>query len=421
MTQLAIDPLQLDIPFLNQCSALFDENFGVFSEMTLDKNHLMGRTCYIAITRMRDTRLLGAQSAMGQGGSFSRARACSRALGEAVERTSSATRKRPGDLFGTYDELKEKHTLIDPITFPRRKRDALLPDGMRNISRNSMLAWTQAVDLASGKQVHIPSVYAFMPHMRRREEDWVEFAFSSGLAGGASREAANLSGILELAERDAFSLTWLFKRETGALPSDVTARLEQRFPALQHGVVLHNISNDLGIPAVLAVYLGNSPELPRLAMGAAAELTFEAAAEKALEELAGCMHFGRKLLIGKAKPIASPEDIKNFHDHAQYWIHHSEPEIIDWLSRPGKAIIHNEKFSNAAEIVAAWAKKNRQVYCVDLTIPEYESLGLYVSRVVVPSLQPLWVMNGLEHLESPRITELGLHDAKSNPYPHPFP
>jgi ribosomal protein S12 methylthiotransferase accessory factor len=424
MSQVAICPLELGIPFVEQNLSLFDANFGVFSEMDIERNHLLGRSFYSAITRIRDTRRLGPTGSMGQGGGITRERACCRALGEAIERTSSHYRPRPGDLFGSFNELHKQHPLVDPLRFPRRTVGTFLLPNMTHLSRDSMLRWTEAENLSTGEKAYLPSTYVYMPHTFAPDEHWVEFSLSSGLASGATEETATLSGMLELAERDAFSLAWLRMADTAPLPAPLLQKLHRLFPAFDRGVHLHDISNDLGIPVVLATFLGAQPDMPQLAMGAAASETLEAAALKSLEELAGCMHYGYKILQAKTPPIASPEEIQDFHDHARYWLHHFEPDIAAWLSHNRRESAPTISFRNSTDIIEHWRRLGKEVYRVKLTIPEYEQLGLHIVRIVMPELQPLWVKHGFAQLETTRIDELrkrGDWPSVLNPHPHPFP
>ncbi len=424
MTQLALAPMQLGIPFLRQCEPLFDENFGIFSEVNLEKNNFLGVTCYNALVRMRDSRVFGARGSMGQGGGFSRARACSRALGEAIERTSSSYRAREDDLFGSFEELSSSYPLLNPELFPRRAVDAPVLSGMLRFEKTSRVCWTKVQNVLSNQMFYAPAAFVYMPHSLRAGEDWIEFATSSGLAGGATIEDATVSGLMELAERDAFSLFWLGMRESASLPNSLIEKLKQRIPVLNYGVVLHDISNDLGVPVVLAIFEGREKGLPRLAVGAGAALTLETAAEKALEELSGCVHFGYKMCKLGTKPIASVSEIKSFHDHAFYWVHHEDSEILEWLSHPGKAKSQAKSFESVTEVMEAWALVNKPVYRVDVTIPEYKEFNLCVVRVLAPALQPLWVMVGFEYLDSPRLLELckkELMPKNFNSRPHPFP
>lgn len=70
--------------------------------------------------------------------------------------------------------------------------------------------------------------------------------------------------------------------------------------------------------------------------------------------------------------------------------------------------------------------KHHEHYYVDITVPEAKKAGLFVVKVIVPKLQPLYLDEGYPYLGGERLRQIPLILDKQvrirrlNNVPHPF-
>lgn len=148
------------------------------------------------------------------------------------------------------------------------------------------LDWIAARDAHSQTQVWIAADQALIGRCERGDETAIAYATTTGCATGPNAEAARLSAVLEVLERDAIGLWWYSERRARACP-----------PEILHDVpVLHDflttraritrfldISTDLSGPVIAAVSWDTGGG--RVAIGFAARAQPPVAARQAAIEL----------------------------------------------------------------------------------------------------------------------------------------
>lgn len=159
--------------------------------------------------------------------------------------------------YGSYEDLRWSHRLVEPAELPRYEDGAYTP--------HTPLLWVEGDDLmASGEgaaRAWVPFELAHLNYALPAPSGTGCFAASSnGLASGNSRLEAVCHALTEVIERDAATLWHLMDDEaqetTRIDPATVAAPLCRamldRFAAAGVGVGLWNLTSDLGIPAFLA-------------------------------------------------------------------------------------------------------------------------------------------------------------------------
>jgi YcaO-like protein with predicted kinase domain len=158
----------------------------------------------------------------------------------------------------------------------------------------SQLSWEEVTNVQNGSVKLIPSDLVWMvPRIKDQPLMYLQMG-SNGLASGASREDAILSGLYEILERDAWTLHQFLLDNCGVLPNrtpltDLTPRLEaivRKIEAAGIKVHLFDLTNDYRIPVFSAVMVDLSGNVAGTFGGFGCHLNAEIAAIRAITETA---------------------------------------------------------------------------------------------------------------------------------------
>jgi ribosomal protein S12 methylthiotransferase accessory factor len=198
---------------------------------------------------------------------------------------------------------------------------------------------------------------------------------TNGCAAGKTLDAATLSSLLELIERDAVALWWYnrVRRPGISLASLRSTRIQSALDAA-HDCKLHvdvlDITTDFEVPVCVAVA---TSERPGIAMGMAAHPDPERCVWKALAEMSVAMAH-----------LSSPTGGRH------YWLEESRIEQFKQLKPKDCETRWTEasqpQAPNLPAILERAQRLGLDVLRVDLTRPE---LQIPVARVLVPGLRPL--------------------------------
>lgn len=233
-------------------------------------------------TSIRPTAAIGAVTVY-TGKGFTEKEAEVSAIMEAIERYS-AEPDRERIKSGSYRELKRRMNLLDP-------RDLIIPP-LKSYSEDDIIEWVDGFSIVSGKERYVPAEAAFHPYSRRNQ---LFRTNTNGLAVGNSKEEAIYHAMMEVIERDAWSLFEAGKisgREINLSPDALS-----KFPMVKAlvtkmrssgiKVFAKDITSDVGVPTVAAAIddeLTRDPAL--LSLGVGTHLMPEIAAVRALTEAA---------------------------------------------------------------------------------------------------------------------------------------
>jgi ribosomal protein S12 methylthiotransferase accessory factor len=254
--------------------------------------------------------------------------------------------------------------------------------------------WMVAQSIADRRSVRFPAELVLRrPASRRKARRETE---SAGVGAGPTREAATLSGLLEVIERDAIALWW-----HGGVPArTVGAELidNPEFESFMSGLRgdssriwwLLDITTDLGVPAYAA--LSAEWDGRAVVAGFSAGLDAGAATRDAILEMCQ-MELAQEMAL--AKHARNGEDALSSQD--RLWIARARdlslvaaPQLLAQApARPVNGLpIAGDPLTAIVERLRARAL---DAYVVDLT---REDLAIPVVRVIVPGLQstrPDWV------------------------------
>jgi ribosomal protein S12 methylthiotransferase accessory factor len=365
---------------------------------------------------------------------------------------------------------------LDPRTLGMHEDEVYdqIPHLYRPFTEESVCNWVWAYSLTAGDPVLVPESCAYFWTLNRPDPVFLADT-TNGCALGSSLEEAILYGILEVAERDAFLLTWHSRMPADAIDLEAS---DDREPAITSAAItqatgyrvsLFDITTEFGIPCVWAMAThprlsdgGLLPGTDELALFCAAgsHLTPERAALSALVELGPQLVDAIKRFPARradaAAYLACPDQVRTIFDHAVAFGDPRAYPRLDFLTRgvPGVRLpaaaplpparsrplaeVGRERMwpANAdlredlLEMLDRFRSENMAVIVVNQTGPEHQAVGLHCVRVLIPGTLPLTYGHRRRRLRNlPRLltaprrlgrAETPLSAADINQLPHPF-
>lgn len=335
----------------------------------------------------------------------------------------------------------------------------------RPFTEESVGNWVWGYSLTTGNPVLVPECCAYFWTLNRPDRAFLADT-TNGCALGSCLEEAIVYGILEVAERDAFMLTWHSKMPARAIDLDAA---DDREPAITAAAITHatgyrvslfDTTTEVGIPCVWAMAThprlgdgigrgGLPPATDEIALFCAAgsHLSPERAALSALLELGPQLVDAIKRFPAQSADAAGyldcPDKVRTMFDHA---VAFGDPRAYERLSfltdtsarpRSLQSVGQERPWPASAdlredllEMVDRYRRENMEVIVVDQTGPEHRALGLHCVRVIIPGTLPLTYSHWRRRLRNlPRLltvpqrlghTEAPLSVADINQLPHPF-
>jgi ribosomal protein S12 methylthiotransferase accessory factor len=200
------------------------------------------------------------------------------AIMEAVERFSAEY--NGSDLVAcSFWRLKDSFKVLDP--------SMLIVPWQRHYSEGDELEWAKGVSLTRGGEVLVPAEAVFHPYARANQ---LFRTNTNGLAAGNVMEEAVLHALMELVERDAWSLFEVDPArsrdlELAGCSCEPLKKALQMLDAASIKISLKDISSDVGITTIAAALDDEVTKDPALlSLGVGTHLMPEIAALRALTE-----------------------------------------------------------------------------------------------------------------------------------------
>jgi ribosomal protein S12 methylthiotransferase accessory factor len=354
-------------------------------------------------------------------------------VGEACERYAMHYVAPADELFATEDELPCEPIPCDELVLHSREQYARPGFRFEPYRRGVRRHWAPAVELGRKREVFVP-VELFSGVHSSGNDAQICGSYSTGCAAGPTYERALRGGLYEVVERDAFMFYWMTRASPPALslqrlrpflPSSLEVLMD--FPRVD--IALRWLRTDVALPCIGCFV---RPAHGRgFAVGAACHCDWRIAAEKALVEAFHTLNWTVDLDRWRKAPLPVNE-VADFPDHVRFYL---EPERHDDLQflvsgnddgTDAFLAAFGESVPTLAESVDGLAKLGYRTVAVDRTGEDLESVGVYVTHVIVPGLQPLHVGLGIEHCDTRRLETLCAKLAVRMPEnlnlsPHPFP
>ena len=166
------------------------------------------------------------------------------AIMEGIERYSAEVPEGAELRIDRYEEVRRDATVLDPLLL-------VLP---RNADPMMPIPWVEGYDLLQEEEVMVPASAVFHPLPAKYSQ--LFRTSTNGLASGNTLEEAVFHALMEVIERDAWSLAEA-SRNTGPrvtrINGDLPGDLLSRFESAEVEVRVKDITSDLCIPTFAAV------------------------------------------------------------------------------------------------------------------------------------------------------------------------
>ena len=393
-------------------------------------------------------RLPGLSSVSTPGGTgFDREGAALPAVFEAVERYCGAFVDPAREVFRAAGG-DDRFLCGDALPLYSARQHAAPGFPFRPLDAAAEVHWTPARALAGGAERWVPSLTVHVPYQPRPGEALHTLSTSTGMACGATPAAAALSGLLEVAERDAFMIMWLNRLSMPRLRVDPASRLGRELGALRatmgpHELHFVDLTGDIDIPVVLCLLerpLGGGAG-PAVTVGASANPCAEVAARKAAFEALG--QYLRLVEIHAAGapafcPAADFGNVDSFELHNLVYTDPGAAAALRFITASpieralpaAPTCAARDPAAALADCVARFRARGLDPLCVDLTTRDVRELGLAALKIIVPGAVAMAGHHRYPLLGSPRLyriaCELGhrarpaTHDDLNLDWPHPF-
>lgn len=375
---------------------------GLFKEVKQDLQSPIG-ACSVELS----TRWGRREPAIGRGRTYRSSRTV--AVLEGLERYAGLHRGgRRAPVRASYAEVADR--AIDPRRFGSHPPESYRSPGFRyrEFDPDTVVDWVWAYSFRNRDRVLVPERTAFWGP---RHDGEVSFAYntSNGCALGNSAEEAILHGLREVAERDAFLLTWyrkltlpeVFLDEADAELGDLLrkARLYTGFEFRAF-----NATMEYGMPSFWLVAENTAERGPRILAGAGAHPDPVQAIAGGLYELIGSVlatvhGYERRRPDGLAM-LADPNLITRMEDHSlvgalpeardrfAFLLDTDHPSIrlsdLPDVTRP-----EPDLRADLDRAITGVLAAGLDVLVVDHTMPELRRSGLHCVRVLVPGTVPI--------------------------------
>jgi ribosomal protein S12 methylthiotransferase accessory factor len=329
-----------------------------------------------------------------------------KAVGEALERYAAGVYRAEAFERAPAPEVE---TPVAPDAF-------VLPgEGYPNPDPDEPIRWVPGEDLRTGESVSLPAEFVRFPPPERRHKP----SITTGLGLGTSGTGALLSGLYETIERDATMLAWYSTIEPVGLAVDAPGfeTLRRRARAENLSVTPLLVTADVDVP-VVSTAVHREDAWPRFAVGSAADLDPNAAAEGAL-----CEALQNWMELREMGPEGANEEVTAIGRYADFPREAREFVSVD-ADLPAESVGPESIPGGETELEALLDRVDDaglSAYAARVTTRDVETAGFEVVRVLVPEAQPLFTGDryfGERARTVPR--EMGYRPRLDRP-PHPYP
>lgn len=381
--------------------------------------------------------------------SFSYAESEMTAILEGLERYCGITpRRKRTVIYDSYNQLAE-HALDPAKVGLYAKEQYAHPDfPFEPFDPDLPMDWVWGYSLVQQRSILVPESLAY--YSSGFGGGFVQEG-SNGCALGGSLEEAILYGIMEVAERDSFLMTWYAQLPVPRLDpysaNDQELRLmvERLRAVAGYDVHLFNMTMENGIPSIWALAKSDNPGKINLICAAGAHLDPVRAAKSAIHELAGRLLFLQEKFDSDLELVKQMLDdpflVLQMEDHAMlYGLPQAEERLQFLLDGQRPLRTFDEEFKHRArhtdltndlkDTIEVFRRLQLDVIAVDQSSMETLRNGLHCVKVLIPGMLPMTFghhlrrLTGLERvLQVPM--QLGyaqepLTASQLNTHPHPF-
>ena len=426
-----------------------DAQSGLIRALTKDTGNL----CANFVVKL--TVQAGQRTEVGVGRSLDFEQSYVNALAEALERYGGL---RSGDqrtaICSSFRELGEQ--ALNPRVLGLPSQEQYPGSSYVEYTDDLVFNWVWGYSFQAQRPILIPEQCVYYGVQSSPREQRFLYEISNGCALGGCLEEAILYGMLEIAERDAFLLTWYTQMPAPRIDPHsardplIDLLLERIYYTTGYTIHIFNITLEQNVPCfwVMAVDEQWRPGMPHAVCGAGSHLDPEKALVNALQEIGPILQQQIDLYPRerqRALPmLEDPSLVTGMSDHA---LLNSLPEAFERLeflyhtphqqtfeeafpeyfnAQPGSDLLEDLN-----GLITRYARTGIDTLVVDQTKAEHRLGNFRCVKVLMPGMLPMTFghqnrrLIGLHRLftlpRAPGYRSGILEAADINPHPHPFP
>ncbi|HEC2228749.1 TPA: YcaO-like family protein, partial [Staphylococcus delphini] len=346
----------------------------------------------------------------GSGGDIYKDAAKFKSQAEALERYSSCVYSDNQFILSSYNDLDDY--ALDLNRIPKVSFNEEKNGWIKRPSNDDKIRWVRGFSVTNNKTIWVPAImtYLYIPPLET-ERFWLPI--STGCAIHEDYDKAIISGINEVIERDAISLTWLLERSLPKLsycnPDEISRKyIDMTFSNQFINTKFYNATTDLGIPTLYCYQRAYHNNKVHNMVVCSTELDPVIAYRKILREAAS-LRIG---LQNSSVKRENPSDFIDVMDGALYMAKANEQSHFNFLESNQTIDISNIKNLSTGNsksdlnlLIETLKNKGHEVIVIDLTCDEVMRSKLKSVRVIIPSLMPLSFSYKSRFLGTQRIKE----------------
>jgi len=333
----------------------------------------------------------------------------------------------------------EKRAMLAPerfVSFSSAHRNA---DRRKQLRDDASYQWIRARSLVSGNALFIPAQVASGVKLDH-DEPLIRDRNTNGLATFPTKDGAELAGMLELIERDAYLILWLNRLSAPRIALEALRAREPKIDAVlrtlaRYRMRLHAVQMPTDAPthAILAVIEDETGHAPRFSVGLKAHRDLSRAVEKAaLEALRARSGVRRAPSVAGAEQRETPVDRIGHRERLYYWADPAHADELSFLIEGAEVEVNGAVWESDSESehrarILAWCKaRSYECVSVSLTHSPWNPTPWHIAMIVMPDLHHLWLTEPNRQLAGDRwrsVPPLFDLPVRSEPYldgPHPF-
>jgi thiazole/oxazole-forming peptide maturase SagD family component len=334
----------------------------------------------------------------------------------------------------TTQDMEKKAAVVRPERFAGFSEQQRAQKPERALREDATYLWIAGASLVSGTRVHIPAQTVSRAGDRAMSggtEPYIRQTTTNGLATWPTKKGAQLAGILELIERDAYMTQWLNQL---TLPRLSLRSLCAKLPAIaelvatcnRYRLAMHVIPllTDAPTHAVAVILEDTSGHTPRFAVGLRAHRSLATAIQKATTEALRARRFSRSW--------AQEGNTWDLKTRVHYWSHPENARALEFMIAGPEVEYVEAAWENDSEdahlqrIISWCAESNMECISVPLTASKKNPTPWHIEMMVMPELQPTYLTEELQAFGGTRWREIPKkfgYTPRAEPFadrPHPF-
>lgn len=344
------------------------------------------------------------------------------AVGEAVERYCSNVPLSEDELRqATYRDLAREEPVVDfEYLDVYDQSEEAYTSLFAPVSEETDVYWTTGVDLLTGSDVYLPAVMIRPFPRSLAGSEYRFFRSSNGTAAGPTRTASLVSAILEVVERDAFMRTWCSGESPPAVPvsrfPEVEACCERLLQTNDLDVHFFELDSPLDVATFGGALVDANDTAPKFVASASAGLDPRKTLRDIVVELGHVWPYAERKVREDAHEFGAPVD--DFEENLKWYAAPEHFGKVRFLL-DGDETDTVESPPDVDDALRYLLCELDEAGCTpvayDLTTRDAASVGIDVTRVVVPELVD-FTPPSLLPKEHPELEGVDVYD-----YPHPFP